>query len=71
MSARNDLGDAAVLQDAERTAGDNPATRECGPYPTREERDAMLRSLADAHRQIAELHQVVDVIRLQLAGLAH
>ena len=71
MSARKDLGDAAVLQDAGRTAGDDPTTREGGPDLSREERDAMLRSIADAHRQIAELHQVVDVIRRQLAGLAH
>ena len=64
MSSHKDFGDAVVLHDAERAAEDDPTTRECGPPLAGEERDAMLRSLADAHRQIAELHRPV----LRIAG---
>ena len=72
MSADKDLGDAAAPHDVELIEEVRPTAKEsaCDPPLSREECEAMLRSLLDAHRQLAELRQVVDVIRLQLARLS-
>jgi hypothetical protein len=70
MCPHKDGDHALALHAVEQIADDEQQEPKCDPHLARDERAAVLRSLAEAHRQIAELHQVVDVIRLQLAGLA-